>query len=103
MQVTYLLPSPYFLVYSIPLLLGSVLLTFAGAFLTLYRTSSFVTQVPVESFRGQYDMEVESKSKMKAWWRLEGGVGGLASGWVFGGEVIHGFHRFTTSNPFRPP
>ena len=87
-QVTFLLPSHYTLIYSIPLLVAALLLTFAGAFLTLCRTCTFPPQAPVEALPGQYDTKTSKKSKFMTWWRLEGGVGGLASGWGFGGEFI---------------
>lgn len=81
-----LLPSPYLLVYSIPLLLTSLILTFGGAFLTLDRTRTFAPQAPTDSVSGEFGFGVK-QSKFKSWWRLEGGFGGLASGWAFGGEL----------------
>jgi hypothetical protein len=77
--VTTILPSPYVLVYAIPLLLVSVTLTFAGAFLTVDRTRSFPPSA---------DVMGESSSSRKTLYRLEGGVGGLGGGWVFGGKSI---------------
>jgi hypothetical protein len=69
-----LLSTPiYILVYSLPLLLVSVLLTFAGAFLTLDRTRSFP---PYNAFDAQTRKRI---------WLLEGGVGGLLIGYAFGG------------------
>ncbi|KAG8890990.1 hypothetical protein FRB99_003844, partial [Tulasnella sp. 403] len=67
-----LLPNSYVLVYAIPLLLVSIVVTFAGAFLTLDRTRSFA---PIE--------QPASRSKAPVW-RLEGGVGGLMAGWLCG-------------------
>jgi hypothetical protein len=82
------MPSPYFLIYSIPLLLAAVLLTFAGAFFTLDRTCTFAPQAPVESLPIRYDLESDKKLNIRAWWGLEGGAGGLASGWIFGGDFV---------------
>lgn len=93
-QVTSLLPSPYTLVYSLSLLIAALLLTFAGAFLTLDRTCTFPPHAPVESLPGQYDVEDVKQSRIKAWWGLAGGVGGLAGGWVFGSELICIFYPF---------
>jgi len=74
--LTILLPStPYILVYSVPLLLVSSLLAFAGAFLTLDRTRSFPPHDAVPGF---------FLSTEKRVWLLEGGVGGLSLGYVFG-------------------
>jgi hypothetical protein len=76
-----LLPSPaYVLSYSLPLLLLSIVLTFAGAFLTLDRSRSFAPRY--DALPGGFD----PRGKKKFHWLLEGGVGGLASGYVFGGE-----------------
>ncbi|KAJ7182592.1 hypothetical protein C8R43DRAFT_911084 [Mycena crocata] len=73
-----LLPSTsYLLAYSLPLLFLSILLTFAGAFLTLDRTRSF----PPERF-GVLPGAFEQKKRLH--WLLEGGVGGLAAGHAFG-------------------
>ncbi|KAF7324766.1 hypothetical protein MKEN_00518400 [Mycena kentingensis (nom. inval.)] len=75
--LTALLPSPFVLAYAIPLLLISVVLAFAGAFLTLDRTRSF----PVERYGvlpGAFDQ------RKRIHFLLEGGVGGLAAGYAFG-------------------
>ena len=78
--LTDLLPSTgYLLSYSLPLLFLSILLTFAGAFLTLDRTRSFAPHY--SALPGGFD----TKSKKKFHWLLEGGIGGLATGYVFGG------------------
>lgn len=75
-----LLPSPsYMLSYSLPLLLISIILTFAGAFLTLDRTRSFPPRYDV--IPGAFD----TKKVKKLHWSLQGGVGGLAIGYAFGG------------------
>jgi len=66
-----LLPSSYRLIYALPLLLLSLVLTFAGAFLALDRTRSFSPSKDVQH-------------KIKKFWVLEGGIGGLVLGWMFG-------------------
>jgi hypothetical protein len=77
MELTALLPSSaYTLAYTIPLLLSSLCTTFAGAFLTLDRTRSFPPK---------YDSILIPPSKFH--WLLEGGIGGLAAGYVFGGAL----------------
>ncbi|KAF7368988.1 hypothetical protein MVEN_00225400 [Mycena venus] len=76
--LTTLLPSTsYLLAYSLPLLLLSILLTFAGAFLTLDRSRSF----PAERY-GVLPGAFEQKKRIH--FLLEGGVGGLATGYAFG-------------------
>jgi hypothetical protein len=78
-NLTALLPStPYVLSYALPLFLLSILLTFAGTFLTLDRTHSFAPHY--DSLPGGYD----NKTKKKIYWVLEGGVGGLSCGFLFG-------------------
>lgn len=74
--------TPHLLAYTIPLLLLSVLLTFAGTFLTLDRSRSFPSSsyAPVP-LPGAFD---GPKKKTKITWALQGGVGGLANGYIFG-------------------
>jgi hypothetical protein len=73
--LTSLLPSTsYLLAYALPLLFLSLSLTFAGSFLTLDRT---------RSFSPGYELPSTFK-KRKVRWLLEGGLGGLAIGYVFG-------------------
>lgn len=81
-----LLPSsPYILAYALPLLLLSLLLTFAGAFLTLDRTRAFAPRYdalqPPENTRVQH-----AEAVVKRVFRLEGGIGGMAIGYTTGGE-----------------
>jgi hypothetical protein len=88
--LTTLLPSTsYVLIYSLPLLLVSLLLTFAGAFLTLDRTRSFP---PYALVPGAF------QSAEKRIWLLEGGVGGLSLGFALGGmspgHFSNGFNIF---------
>ncbi|KAJ7578107.1 hypothetical protein C8J56DRAFT_969013 [Mycena floridula] len=73
---TLLSSSPFLLAYSIPLLLISLLLTFAGTFLTLDRTRSFPPH---------YDVVPGAFSRKKRIsYVLQGGIGGLAIGFLFG-------------------
>ncbi|KAL1662945.1 hypothetical protein GGF50DRAFT_116493 [Schizophyllum commune] len=70
--------SAFALAYALPLLFLSILLTFAGTFLTLDRTRSF----PHPSYKaipGSLDAP-----KRRIAFALEGGVGGLAIGYSFG-------------------
>ena len=82
-----LLPSsPYALAYALPLFFLSVLLTFAGAFLTLDRTRSFPpTASPQTARKPKRVCSDLIPSKWSA--VLEGGLGGLASGYIFGGVL----------------
>ena len=95
-QLTPLLPTaPYLLAYALPLLLLSLILTFAGTFLTLDRTRSFPsasgagsTYAPLPipgGFTNKPTKSVVSK------WALEGGVGGLIGGYAFGGAFCLSF------------
>lgn len=70
------------LAYSLPLLAFSVPLTFGGAFLTLDRTRSF----PPRDFNdGWFGRTSETfVDKMKRNMRLQGGLGGLCAGFLFG-------------------
>ncbi|KAK7054484.1 hypothetical protein VNI00_003682 [Paramarasmius palmivorus] len=75
-----LLPtSSYLLAYSLPLLFLSLILTFSGSFFTLDRT---------RQFRPSYDAAESGGVKAGKWKRsyllLEGGIGGLMMGYVFG-------------------
>ncbi|TBU27061.1 hypothetical protein BD311DRAFT_724967 [Dichomitus squalens] len=79
-----LLPSSSFLLaYTLPLFFLSLLLTFAGAFLTLDRTRAFAPRYdslqPPEATRIQH-----AEVLLKKVFRLEGGLGGIALGFVFG-------------------
>lgn len=77
--LTTLLPSTtYTLAYVLPLLLASLCLTFAGAFLTLDRSRAFPPNYDSISSKQQIHIK-------KLHWYLEGGIGGLAAGYVFGG------------------
>ena len=79
--LTGLLPSTaYILAYTLPLLFLSSLLTFGGAFLTLDRTRSFAPRSDVLQMPASFDV----KQKKVSHFYLEGGIGGLAIGYVFG-------------------
>ncbi|KAG8993232.1 hypothetical protein FRB93_002069 [Tulasnella sp. JGI-2019a] len=69
-----LLPNSYLLIYTVPLLLLSIVATLGGAFLTLDRTRSFA---PI-------DPPAMLTHKSKPFWRLEGGVGGVVAGFLCG-------------------
>ncbi|KAI0629899.1 hypothetical protein C8Q77DRAFT_1280569 [Trametes polyzona] len=75
--------SPYLLAYALPLLLLSLVLTFAGAFLTLDRTRAFAPRYDAlqspETTRIQH-----AEAVVKRVFRLEGGIGGIAVGYVTG-------------------
>ena len=78
--------SSFLLAYTLPLFLLSLLLTFAGAFLTLDRTRAFAPRYdalqPPEATRIQH-----AEVLLKKIFRLEGGIGGIALGFVFGGML----------------
>jgi hypothetical protein len=80
-KLTLLLPTtPYVLAYTLPLLLLSVLLTFAGTFLTIDRSRSFTPRSDASSYSslpGAFDYP---KKKRRFSWLLEGGIGGWRAG-----------------------
>jgi hypothetical protein len=82
MTLSDLLPStPYLLAYSLPLLFISLPLAFAGAFLTLDRTRVFTPRKDVG-----YESTISGvhKARRKLLLMMEGGIGGLAGGYLFG-------------------
>lgn len=79
---TTLSSTTYILTYSIPLIIVSLLLTFAGAFLTLDRTRTFTPRQPPSLAPKARFCRVSAMSL------LEGGVGGIAIGFAFGGEKL---------------
>ncbi|EDR13191.1 uncharacterized protein LACBIDRAFT_292432 [Laccaria bicolor S238N-H82] len=84
-KLTLLLPTtPYVLAYSLPLLLLSVLLTFAGTFLTIDRSRSFTPRSDASNYSSLPGAFDSPKKKRRFSWLLEGGIGGLASGYAFG-------------------
>jgi len=89
--LTTLLPTtPYLLAYSLPLLFLSLLLTFAGAFLTLDRSRSFPPRY--DAIPSAFDRPKNTKLS----WLLEGGIGGLAAGYAFGGMSHQFFCTLST-------
>jgi len=74
MAVSQVLGEPYQLVYAVPLLVLSLPITFAAAFLTLDRTRTFTP------------MSVAVSTPSCGPWRFQGGVGGMLGGWALGGE-----------------
>ncbi|PPQ88396.1 hypothetical protein CVT25_011275 [Psilocybe cyanescens] len=92
-QLTPLLSTkPYLLVYALPLLFISLLLTFSGTFLTLDRSRSFPpTDGAVKDGKGYAALSKpgalsfdKTKRTRRFNWILEGGIGGLAGGYAFG-------------------
>lgn len=84
-KLTPLLPTtPYVLAYTLPLLLLSVLLTFAGTFLTIDRSRSFTPRSDASSYSSLPGAFDHPKKKRRFSWLLDGGIGGLASGYAFG-------------------
>jgi hypothetical protein len=92
MTLSDLLPStPYLLAYALPILFISIPLAFAGAFLTLDRTRVFAPRKDAG-----YDANVPYtnsglKKRRKLLLLLEGGLGGLAGGYLFGGVYQSSF------------
>lgn len=90
MSLLGLLPSTgYLLAYSLPLLVLSIPLTFAGAFLTLDRTRVFPPRPDAgytEDLPGSFNYGSSRKKKLR--WMLEGGIGGLMIGYIFGRASI---------------
>ncbi|KAJ3785560.1 hypothetical protein GGU10DRAFT_354506 [Lentinula aff. detonsa] len=84
-----LLPSSsYLIVYALPLLLASLVLTLAGTFLTLDRTRRFRSRDDMDGY-GYMVMSGKGQGRMKGMKNLvlsllEGGVGGLLLGYAFG-------------------
>lgn len=86
---TLVVSTPHRLAYGIPLILISIPLLLAGTFLTLDRSRSFSPSHEVPPLPGAFD---HAKRKWRALFGLRGGVGGLASGYVFGRKSKHRSH-----------
>ena len=92
-NLTTLLSSTSFaLAYSLPLLFLSLLITFSGTFFTLDRTRQFAPKQDA-TLPGAFDAP---KKTLK--WRLEGGIGGLAIGYTFGGAFTVYIHSDQRTN-----
>jgi hypothetical protein len=90
-SLTNLLPTTsYILIYTLPLLFVSTLLTFAGTFLTLDRTRSFPPRY--DTIPGSFSPSAKKASFI---FLLEGGIGGLAAGYTFGGIFNLKFESFS--------
>ncbi|PCH40314.1 hypothetical protein WOLCODRAFT_131346 [Wolfiporia cocos MD-104 SS10] len=82
---TLLSSSPYTLAYSLPLFFVSLVLTFAGTFLTLDRTRAFAPRSDIRASAPASKGELARVEHRVRWLLLlEGGLGGLSSGYVFG-------------------
>jgi hypothetical protein len=85
-ELTDLLRSTaYRLTYALPLLVVSTLLAFAGAFITLDRTRSFRPRRDPPHVPGSFNL---TKRSSRVRFYLQGGLGGLAIGYSFGGMFI---------------
>ncbi|KAI0770461.1 hypothetical protein C8Q74DRAFT_1275571 [Fomes fomentarius] len=79
-----LLPtSSFLLAYTLPVFLLSILLTFAGAFLTLDRTRAFAPRYDALKPREATKLQ-HAEVLLKSIFRFEGGIGGTALGFVTG-------------------
>ncbi|KAL0564897.1 hypothetical protein V5O48_017139 [Marasmius crinis-equi] len=82
-MLTLLATSAHVLAYALPLFFLSLVLTFAGAFLTLDRTRVFK---PKDKY---VDVDMpggfgSKKGKLERFLKMEGGLGGVIGGWSFG-------------------
>ncbi|SRR6266851_4427158 len=85
-ELTDLLSSlPYRLAYDLPLFALSLLLAFAGAFLTLDRTRSFRPRSDPLHVPGYLNLTKKSR-RVRLY--LQGGLGGVAIGYSFGRTFI---------------
>ena len=93
--------TPYTLAYALPLLLISFVLTFAGSFLTLDRTRIFAPRRnSVKSLPRSASELKRIESSLRWLSTFEGGVGGIAAGYVFSGGLFSGiFSRNCTERP----
>ena len=86
-ELTDLLRSTaYRLTYTLPLLVLSTLLAFAGAFITLDRTRSFRPRRDPPYVPGSFNLTKRSGGVR---FYLQGGLGGLAIGYSFGRMFIY--------------
>ncbi|THH04121.1 hypothetical protein EW145_g5756 [Phellinidium pouzarii] len=76
--------TPFLLAYAVPLLLFSIVITLAGTFLTLDRTRTFRPRAN-ETISTSGTAGDNISNTMKGWnFCLDGGIGGLVIGYVFG-------------------
>lgn len=81
-ELTHFFPSSsYRLAYDLPLFALSLILTFAGAFLTLDRTRSFRPRSDSLHAPGSFNL---TKKPKRVRFYLQGGLGGVAIGYSFG-------------------
>lgn len=104
-ELTTLLPTPYLLIYALPLLLFSLAFTFTGTFLTLDRTRTFPARGTGAVYAslpmpGSFD----HFKKRTLIWNFEGGIGGLIGGFIFGGmwipSILDSWHCNALRSPF---
>lgn len=78
--------TSYTLAYALPLLLISFVLTFAGTFLTLDRTRVFAPRRNAVKSLPRSASELKRIESSLRWLSMfEGGVGGIAAGYIFAG------------------
>lgn len=83
--------NPFLLAYSLPLLLLSIVIAFSGTFLTLDRTRTFAPRDDRDAIStslpsaGTFNVEKKARALFRKF-RLDGGLGGIAVGYVFGCE-----------------
>jgi len=81
--------TSYTLAYALPLLLISFVLTFAGTFLTLDRTRVFAPRRNAVKPLPRNTSELKRIESSIRWLSmLEGGVGGVAAGYVFAAHLV---------------
>ena len=82
--------TSYTLAYALPLLLISFVLTFAGTFLTLDRTRVFAPRHHTVKSLSRGASELKRIEGSLRWLSVfEGGVGGIAAGYVFAGRRLN--------------
>jgi len=96
---TLVVSTPLRLAYGVPLILIAIPLLLAGTFLTLDRSRSFPPSHEDIPLPGALD---NAKRKWRALFGLRGGVGGLASGYIFGRKSMRCSHS-PYCNPLDPP
>ncbi|KAK7676363.1 hypothetical protein QCA50_020667 [Cerrena zonata] len=99
LSATLLSSSAFLLTYAIPLLVLSTVLTFSGSFLTLDRTRALPRPKT-------FDPENLTR-RLRSWFVLEGGIGGILLGYAFGVHIATMLSimipNVTSAAPLRPP